>query len=53
MKSEAQGAPELEGSGPRKASAVRVLRMLETAMGPTIAGLLKDAAVIEIRWRRN
>ena len=40
---------ELEGSGPRKASALRVLRMLETAMGPTIAALLKDPDVIEIR----
>src|ERR1700681_4219806 len=49
MKSEAQGPSELEGSGPRKASALRVLRMLETAMGPTIAGLLKDPAVLEIR----
>jgi P-type conjugative transfer ATPase TrbB len=49
MKSESQGPTEFEGSGPRKASAVRVLRMLETAMGPTIAGLLKDPAVIEVR----
>ena len=40
---------ELEGSGARKASALRVLRMLETAMGPTIAALLKDPDVIEIR----
>jgi hypothetical protein len=32
---------ELEGSGPRKASALRGLRMLETAIGPTIAGLLR------------
>ncbi len=40
---------DLEGGGPRKASALRVLRMLETAMGPTIAGLLKDPDVIEIR----
>src|ERR1039457_5176550 len=40
---------ELDGSGLRKASALRVLRMLESAMGPTIAGLLKDPEVIEIR----
>jgi type IV secretion system protein VirB11 len=40
---------ELDGSGLRKASALRVLRMLESAMGPTIAGLLKDPDVIEIR----
>ena len=40
---------DLEGSGLRKASAVRVMRMLETAMGSTIAGLLKDPDVIEIR----
>ena len=40
---------ELEGSGPRKPSALRVLRMLETAVGPTIAGLLKDPDVIEFR----
>ena len=32
---------ELEGSGARKASALRVLRMLQTAIGPTIAGLLR------------
>ena len=38
-----------QGGARRKASALRVLRMLETAMGPTIAGLLKDPAVIEIR----
>jgi P-type conjugative transfer ATPase TrbB len=40
---------DLEGSGLRKASALRVMRMLETAMGSTIAGLLKDPDVIEIR----
>ena len=40
---------EIEGSGPRKASALRVMRMLESAMGPTIAALLKDPEVIEIR----
>jgi Flp pilus assembly CpaF family ATPase len=40
---------ELDGSGLRKASALRVLRMLESAMGLTIAGLLKDPDVIEIR----
>src|ERR1035441_5623533 len=49
MNAEIKGSSELEGSGPRKASALRVLRMLETAMGPTIASLLKDPAVIEIR----
>src|SRR6202140_294650 len=38
-----------DGGGARKQSALRVLRMLETAMGPTIAGLLKDPDVIEIR----
>ena len=40
---------DLEGGGPKKASALRVMRMLETAMGSTIAGLLKDPDVIEIR----
>jgi len=39
----------LESGAPRKASAVRVMRMLETAMGSTVAGLLKDPDVIEIR----
>lgn len=38
-----------EGGGPRRQSALRVMRMLETAMGPTIAGLLRDPDVIEIR----
>jgi len=38
-----------DGGRARKQSALRVLRMLETAMGPTIAGLLKDPDVIEIR----
>jgi type IV secretion system protein VirB11 len=33
----------------RRASALRVLRMLESAMGPTIEGLLSDPEVIEIR----
>jgi type IV secretion system protein TrbB len=46
---ESQGTSEPEVSGPRKASSSRVLRMLESAMGVTIAGLLKDPAVIEIR----
>jgi type IV secretion system protein TrbB len=46
---ESAGLTEGEGSGPRKASSARVLRMLESAMGPTIAALLKDPAVIEIR----
>jgi len=49
MQSESQGSSEFEGSAPRRASSLRVLRMLETAMGPTIAGLLKDPEVIEIR----
>src|SRR5450631_2880100 len=49
MKMGSKGNHELEGSGARKASAVRVLRMLETAMGPTIAALLIDPEVIEIR----
>jgi hypothetical protein len=40
---------ELEGNGPRKPSALRVLLMLEIAVGPTIAGLLMDPDVIEIR----
>ena len=40
---------DIESSGPRKASALRVMRMLETAMGPTVAGLLKNPDVIEIR----
>src|ERR1700677_2296422 len=40
---------ELESGAPRKASAARVMRMLETAMGATVAGLLKDPDVIEIR----
>src|ERR1035441_4009687 len=40
---------ELDGSGLRKASALRVMRMLESAMGPTVAGLLKNPDVIEIR----
>jgi type IV secretion system protein VirB11 len=40
---------EPEAGGARKQSALRVLRMLETAMGATIAGLLKDPDVIEIR----
>jgi len=48
MNAESQGQSEF-GSGPHKVSALRVLRMLETAMGPTIAALLKDPAVIEIR----
>ena len=38
-----------DGGRASKQSALRVLRMLETAMGPTIAGLLKDPDVIEIR----
>ena len=38
-----------DGGRARKQSALRVMRMLETAMGPTIAGLLKDPDVIEIR----
>jgi P-type conjugative transfer ATPase TrbB len=46
---QAETMKEGEGSGPRRASALRVLRMLETAMGSTIASLLKDPAVIEIR----
>jgi type IV secretion system protein VirB11 len=41
--------PEPDPGAPLKASALRVLRMLETAMGPTIASLLKDPEVIEIR----
>ena len=40
---------DIESSGPRKASALRVMRMLESAMGPTVAGLLKNPDVIEIR----
>src|ERR1039457_3425668 len=40
---------DIESSGPRKASALRVMRMLESAMGPTVAGLLKYPDVIEIR----
>ena len=44
-----QNGSETDGSGPKKASTLRTLRMLETAMGPTIAALLKDPAVIEIR----
>ena len=40
---------ERDWGGARKQSALRVMRMLETAMGPTIAGLLKDPDVIEIR----
>ena len=49
MNSEAQLSPHREGSGPRKASAQRVLRMLDSAMGSTVSGLLKDPDVIEIR----
>jgi type IV secretion system protein TrbB len=45
----ATGMADSDGGGSRKASSARVLRMLESAMGPTIAGLLKDPAVIEIR----
>lgn len=40
---------EVDHSGRRRVSALRTLRMLETAMGETVAGLLKDPAVIEIR----
>jgi type IV secretion system protein VirB11 len=40
---------EAQGGASKKASALRVMRMLETAMGPTIAGLLQDPEVIEIR----
>jgi hypothetical protein len=36
-----QNGSETDGSGPQKASTLRVLRMLETAMGPTIAALLE------------
>jgi len=49
MNASMQESSAIEGSGPRKASTVRVLRMLESAMGSTIAGLLQDPAVIEIR----
>jgi type IV secretion system protein TrbB len=35
--------------GPRKASTARVLRMLQSALGETIAALLEDPQVIEIR----
>src|SRR5271155_5419972 len=49
MKAQAKGSRELDGSGARRASTFRVLRMLETAMGPTIASLLQDPQVIEIR----
>jgi type IV secretion system protein VirB11 len=47
--SDAASTLDLESSGPRKASAARVMRMLETAMGETVAGLLKNPDVIEIR----
>ena len=46
---EEASAIELECGAPRKASAARVMRMLETAMGATVAGLLKNPDVIEIR----
>jgi type IV secretion system protein TrbB len=46
---EAKGFSDSESSGPRKASSPRVLRMLESAMGTTIAALLQDPKVIEIR----
>jgi P-type conjugative transfer ATPase TrbB len=40
---------EVEERGARRRSAARVLRMLDTAMGPTIAALVQDPQVIEIR----
>jgi type IV secretion system protein TrbB len=46
---ESRGFSDSENSGPRKASSPRVLRMLESAMGSTIAALLQDPKVIEIR----
>jgi type IV secretion system protein TrbB len=49
MNSEAQLSTQREGSGPGKASAQRVLRMLDSAMGSTVSGLIKDPDVIEIR----
>jgi hypothetical protein len=49
MNSEAQLSAHREGSGPGKASAQRVLRMLDSAMGSTVSRLLKDPDVIEIR----
>ena len=36
-------------AGPGKTSSKRVLRMLDTALGSTVSGLLKDPDVIEIR----
>jgi len=44
-----KGTQESESIAARKPSALRVLRMLETAMGPTIGALLEDPQVIEIR----
>src|SRR6202167_6132763 len=41
--------PEVEEGGARRRSAARGLRMLDTAMGPTIAALVQDPQVIEIR----
>lgn len=49
MNALAMGQEEFDGAPAQRASVVRVLRMLETAMGPTIAALLKDPQVIEIR----
>lgn len=49
MEAEVTGTQETPIQGSRKASAHRVLRMLKTAMGPTIAALLEDPQVIEIR----
>src|SRR5271155_3738861 len=49
MTPDSPGTSELDRSGPRKPPALQVLRMPETAMGATIASLLKDPAVIEIR----
>jgi type IV secretion system protein VirB11 len=49
MNSEAQLSAHREGNVPGKASAQRVLRMLDSAMGSTVSGLLKDPDVIEIR----
>jgi type IV secretion system protein TrbB len=49
MNAQTKASQESEGARAPKASAVRVLRMLETAMGPTIGSLLKDPQVIEIR----
>lgn len=39
----------LEARGPQRASQARILRLLEGAIGPTIAALLTDSDVIEIR----